>query len=438
MLLSHPHALRVFQAAQHELEQLEQSLFSPEEIEAVKLAKLERLWERAITTPYYKHLACSTPEQLYSLPVTPKSIVKKQPELFFAQKNKYLKYYESSGTSGIPTATPRLAEDIIWNTVSVVSCWKRILQQDDKVATLLPSDISPVGDLVSNVCEYLGICLVRCYPFALGISDWNRVEQLFLRYQPTCLFAAPGVLVQLMRVLKQRGCFATAKNSISKIMLLGEVSTFGLRQMLAENWEAKVYDVSYGSTETGTIAAACKDQQLHILNHSFVLEVYDNEQIVPLKPGLQGELVVTTLNNYARPLLRYATGDLVEVSSGSLQTQGLHLPVLKVLGRKDERICIKGVALDIETLERQIYKVPGITGYMIEMNKSGEQAKLLLEKDIDFPSGQEQQTTDALEKAFGEQGLGWDATLLLNQLPTITKSGGGQKNWKKTNVRVAL
>ncbi len=435
MLLSHPQALQALKASQHELEQLEQSHFALEKIESKKSEKLSRLWERAITAPYYEHLASIEPEQFSELPVTPKSIVKKQPELFLA-KGQQFKYYESSGTSGIPTATPRLAEDIVWNTLSVVSCWKRILQQDDQVATLVPSDISPVGDLVSNVCEYLGICMVRCYPFALGISDWNRVEQLFRRYKPTCLFVAPGVLLQFMRILKQRKSFTAIKESISKIMLLGEVSTSGLKQMLAKNWDATVYDVSYGSTETGTIAASCEDQQLHVLDHSFILEIDDGFQILPLKPGLKGELVVTTLNNYARPLLRYATGDLVEITSGSLQTQGLHLPVLKVLGRKDERIRIKDVALDIEILESQIYRVPGITGYMIEMDKSGQHAKLLLEKDIDFPSEREQQTTEILTKAFSEQGLYWDATHLLNQLPTITKSGGGQKNWKKTNLKI--
>ena len=435
MLLSHPQALQALKASQHELEQLEQSHFALEKIESKKSEKLSRLWERAITAPYYEHLASIEPEQFSELPVTPKSIVKKQPELFLA-KGQQFKYYESSGTSGIPTATPRLAEDIVWNTLSVVSCWKRILQQDDQVATLVPSDISPVGDLVSNVCEYLGICMVRCYPFALGISDWNRVEQLFRRYKPTCLFVAPGVLLQFMRILKQRKSFTAIKESISKIMLLGEVSTSGLKQMLAKNWDATVYDVSYGSTETGTIAASCEDQQLHVLDHSFILEIDDGFQILPLKPGLKGELVVTTLNNYARPLLRYATGDLVEITSGSLQTQGLHLPVLKVLGRKDERIRIKDVALDIEILESQIYRVPGITGYMIEMDKSGQHAKLLLEKDIDFPSEREQQTTEILTKAFSEQGVYWDATQLLNQLPTITKSGGGQKNWKKTNLKI--
>jgi phenylacetate-coenzyme A ligase PaaK-like adenylate-forming protein len=102
MLLSHPHALQAFEAAQHELEQLEQSYFAQKEVESVKAEKLERLWERAITAPYYKHLVDLNPGHLSSLPVTPKSIVKKQPELFFAQKGKHIKYYESSGTSNKP------------------------------------------------------------------------------------------------------------------------------------------------------------------------------------------------------------------------------------------------------------------------------------------------------------------------------------------------
>jgi phenylacetate-CoA ligase len=436
MLLCHSYVQQVLQAAQQEQQELEQICFAPDRIAAIQAKKLEQLWKRAITTPYYQHLKCTTPDKLNSLPVTPKSAVKQQSELFLAQGGRYAKYYESSGTSGIPTPTPRLPEDIVWNTVSISTCWKHILSQEDRVATLLPSDISPVGDLISNLCEYLGICFVRCYPFALGMCDWNRLEQMFLRYQPTSLFVAPGVLVQFMRVLKQRGSFESIKGSIQKIMLLGEVSTVGLRQMLSANWKAKVYDASYGSTETGTIAAACEDGLLHTLVHSFILELDNGEKIVPLQPGVQGELIVTTLNNYARPLLRYAMGDLVEVVDNISSSEALQLPTLKVLGRKEEQINVHGVALDVETLESLIYNIPGITGYIIEMNRSGSIAKLLLEKDIDFPSEAEVRVLESLKQTFETKNLKWDSLVLVNQLPSITKSGAGQKNWKKTNLRM--
>lgn len=436
MLLSDPQAFRAFQAAEHELESLERCSFAPENVAMIQASKLARVWELALATRYYAPLLGSKVPRLEGLPLTPKSAVKETPELFYVLGGRpSLKYYETSGTTGTPTPTPRLAEDIVWNTLSVASAWRRVVQTHDRVVSLLPSDVVPIGDLISYVCEYLGCCLVRCYPFAVGVCDWERLQQMFLRYQPTCLFAAPGVLVQCMRLLKARGTFMTLKQSVSKIMLLGEVSTAGLRRMLAQNWEAEVYDASYGSTETGTSAATCEAKRLHALGHSFLLEIHAGDRVHPLQPGARGELVVTTLNNHARPLLRYATGDLVAVESGATCMCGLQLPTLTILGRKEERLCVNGVDLGVHAIEDAVYGIPGITGYMIEVHGDGSQARLLLEKDIDFPGDGEQRIA-GLKRAFAAHGVVWDAVTLLHQLPSITKSGAGQKNWKKTNIRL--
>lgn len=397
MLLSDPQAFRAFQAAEHELESLERCSFAPENVAMIQASKLARVWELALATRYYAPLLGSKVPRLEGLPLTPKSAVKETPELFYVLGGRpSLKYYETSGTTGTPTPTPRLAEDIVWNTLSVASAWRRVVQTHDRVVSLLPSDVVPIGDLISYVCEYLGCC---------------------------------------MRLLKARGTFMTLKQSVSKIMLLGEVSTAGLRRMLAQNWEAEVYDASYGSTETGTSAATCEAKRLHALGHSFLLEIHAGDRVHPLQPGARGELVVTTLNNHARPLLRYATGDLVAVESGATCMCGLQLPTLTILGRKEERLCVNGVDLGVHAIEDAVYGIPGITGYMIEVHGDGSQARLLLEKDIDFPGDGEQRIA-GLKRAFAAHGVVWDAVTLLHQLPSITKSGAGQKNWKKTNIRL--
>ncbi len=437
MLLSRPDAMAAFTSAQQELAFLESQRFSPDAVAGVQEAKLKALWARAVRTPYYESLAGTSPEQFHLLPITPKAVVKSRPELFRVEDGEEpLKYYETSGTTGAPTSTPRVAADIVWNTISVASGWKRVLRPEDRVIMLLPSDLAPIGDLVSNVCEYLGVCLVRCYPFAMGICDWDRIQQVFERYQPTCLFASPGVIIQFMRTLKQRGKFESARQSVTKLMLMGEVLTPSLRQMLAQTWEAQAYDASYGSTETGTIATTCEHGHLHIITHSYVLEIEASDGLVPLAPDQKGDLVVTPLNNYARPMLRYGMGDVVQVYSPDLCACGSAQPVLRVMGRKAETVEIQGVPLDVGTVERVIYAAPGITGYLIEVTTSGNRARLLLEKDIDFPEDDGAIRTAWLHQEFSAIGINWDEVLLLSQLPAITKSSAGQKNWKKTNIRV--
>jgi hypothetical protein len=94
---------------------------------------------------------------------------------------------------------------------------------------------------------------------------------------------------------------------------------------------------------------------------------------------------------------------------------------------------VKGVPLNVEAVESIVYGGSGITGYMIEVDGAGESARLLLEKDVDLADGQGK--IGELQGAFLERGIVWDGMALLNELPSITKSGAGQKNWKKTNVR---
>jgi len=436
LLLASPHIREIVQEAQNDLDYLEQYRFAPEQVRSIQQRKFLLLWKRAITAPYYTAFSEETVEKFEKVPVTPRATVKQQAELFTPLHAKPpLKYYETSGTLGLPTPTPRLAEDIVWNTISVASLWKRVIQQQDRVASLLPSDVAPIGDLIANVCEYLEIGMVRCYPYAMGICDWDRLEHIFATYQPTCIFAAPGVLIQWMRLLKQRRKFEAVRESVSKIMLLGEVCTPGLQRMLARNWQAQVFNASYGSTETGTIGATCEYQSLHALLYSHLLELQVSGELYPPSGEIQGELIATPLNNFARPLLRYATGDVVTISSLASCQCELELPVLRIQGRKEDQLQFNGVSLDLEAIEHLVYESPGITGYLIEVSASSGNARLLIEKDIDFDDSQHN-SVQALQEGFAARGMAWADIVALNQLPSITKSGAGQKNWKKTNVRM--
>src|SRR5579884_1316182 len=115
MLLTSSHNIEVIQEAQNDLDCLEQCQFAPEQISKIQQRKLSLLWKRAITTSYYAAFAKERVGKLERVPVTPKSVVKQQAELFVPLHAKQpLKYYETSGSTGLPTPTPRLVEDIIW------------------------------------------------------------------------------------------------------------------------------------------------------------------------------------------------------------------------------------------------------------------------------------------------------------------------------------
>jgi phenylacetate-CoA ligase len=439
MWLGDTEAVKAFDEANRERAELTAAGFAADQVTACQTEKLDRLWDRLAEVPFYRDRPELAGRHLSHAPITPKATLKSDPWAFVRSGvGPYHRYYETSGTTGAPTPTPRLVVDMVWNAVSVAALWGRMLRPGSRVASLLPSDVVPVGDLIGAVTEYLGGTALRCYPFSQGICDWDRLDGLFSRYRPQHVFAAPGVLLQWTRLLKQRGRLSEVSAGVESLMLLGEVSTPALRYRLAQQWRARAQDGSYGSTETGTIAATCELDRLHLLLHSFIAEVVTQEapEPVPVAPGRSGELVVTTLNSYARPLLRYATGDLVSVGAGADCACGLALPVLTVHGRSSDQVVVDGVTLAAEPLEQVVYTTPGVTGYMLQLKHADPTAiRIVLERDVDF-TGDDRAVCDSVRERVGEQlGVRLTQVVMVGQLTQASKAGGSQKYWKRTNVQ---
>ncbi|GLF97025.1 phenylacetate--CoA ligase family protein [Streptomyces yaizuensis] len=401
-------------------------------------SKTEAVWNRARRGTAYADIGPWSPTAFRELPVTPRAALKQDPLRYATVRpGGAAKYYETTGTTGTPTPTPRLAEDMIWNTVSVAEAWRPLLTGDDseRVAVLLPSDIVPVADLVCGVCEYLDLSHIRAYPFASGISDWERLEAMWRVFRPTSVFLAPGVALQFTRLLAQRGRLAELSASVRRLMLLGEVNTAPFRDRLGHWWGAVAYDASYGSTETGTLAATCDRGSQHLLPAATRFELCAGDTVVPLDTAGGGRLVVTPLNAHARPLLRLDTGD--EVSLHADCPCGRGTPVVTVHGRASDGLSVRGVPLQVRSVEEVVYGVTDATGYLMEVDEAGDYARLVLERGVGWDRAAEPEVRQRVQRTSGERlGLEWDKVLFVNSLPATTKSGASQKSWKRSNVRV--
>jgi phenylacetate-CoA ligase len=399
--------------------------------------KLRAAWERARASAAYRNIGSFDERAFFELPVTGRQALKEHPLDFVAAPvQRVFKYYETTGTTGRATPTPRLREDVVWNTVSVAEAWRAIIEHGDRVLILLPSDIVPVADLVVGVCEYLDVAHAKAYPFTTGISDWDRIDALSENFDPTVLFIAPGVAQLLTRVLKQRGTFERFSRNVRALMLLGEVNTAAFRARLADWWGAAAFDASYGSTETGTLAASCSHDHQHLLTSASYFELAVEGGLVPLpsEGEAHGRLVVTPLNLHARPLLRLDTGDLVTVSVGC--SCGALAPRVMVHGRASDAIQIHGRQVTPRALEEVVYAVTDATGYLLEVSEDGARARLILERGADWDRGTEHAATTALQRlSKAALELEWDAVVYVNALPMNTKSGASQKSWKRSNVR---
>jgi len=125
----------------------------------------------------------------------------------------------------------------------------------------------------------------------------------------------------------------------------------------------------YGSTEAGgpILGVSCAHShaadEMHLINDDSVLtEILDPSTMRPVSPGEVGEIVITTLDKQASPVVRWRTRDLVRLSSSPYSCacgrQGFPL-IGRIIGRSDDMLKVRGVMVYPSQIEDVIASVPG-------------------------------------------------------------------------------
>lgn len=166
---------------------------------------------------------------------------------------------------------------------------------------------------------------------SVGLNIFTPVQQQIewlLKENPDYLLTYPSNLRALIASLQDN---QLSIPGMQQIQTISETVDDDLRILTRESLGAKLVDL-YSAQEVGAIALQCPQfDHYHIQSESLYVEVI-NEHHKPCKPGETGRVVITTLNNFATPLIRYEIGDYAEM--GDICPCGRGLPVLKrIMGR---------------------------------------------------------------------------------------------------------
>ena len=185
---------------------------------------------------------------------------------------------------------------------------------------------------------------VGCLTLPMSSGNTDRQIQFMTDLDATILCCTPSYAAYIGESLKERGI--KPEDLKLKAGIFGaEPWTEEMRKGIEEALGIKAYDI-YGLTETSGpgVAFECSAQSgMHINEDHFLAEIIDPDTGEVLPEGSKGELVFTSLDKEAFPLLRYRTRDICILSRKPCSCGRTHIKMTKPMGRSDDMLIIRGV-----------------------------------------------------------------------------------------------
>jgi phenylacetate-CoA ligase len=359
-----------------------------EPLEALQLAKLRRVLKRVYkAVPFYREKIegagihpddFRSLEQLPQLPFTCKSdLWANYPfGLLAVPREAAVRVHGSSGTKGRLT--------LVAYTQSDIDHWAELMARGFVAAGAKP------GTLVLNAYGYglftggLGFHYgaERLPATVIPSSGGNTVRQLQLLedLQPEVLCCTPSFA---LTIADQRERSYAKKPLNLKIGIFGaEPWTEAMRAQIEQRLGLLALD-AYGLCEAGGpgVAQECAQARhgLHIWEDFFLPEVVDPQTGEVLPPGQEGELVITTLDREAMPLIRYRTGDITALETGTCACGRTHVRMHRVRGRRDDMLIIRGVNFYPSEVENVLLKFGEVLPfYQIEVDRPATLDRLIV------------------------------------------------------------
>lgn len=370
----------------------EMELLSRSEIEALQLERLQLTLKRCMNSPFYKkrfeesHLKPSdinSLSDLQKIPFTTKQDLRDNYPFGLAAvpMDEVVRLHSSSGTTGTPTVILHTQKDLDEWANAVARCLYMVgLRRGDVFQNSSGYGMFTGGLGFQYGAERLGMLTV---PAAAG--NTKRQIKFITDFGTTALHAIPSYASRLYEVMQEMGIDPQRDTKLRTLVIGAEPHSEEQRRKIERMLGAKAYN-SFGMSEMcgPGVAFECPEQNgMHIWEDYYIVEIVDPVTLEPVPEGEVGELVLTTINREAMPLLRYRTRDLTRILPGECPCGRYHKRLDRMKGRSDDMMILKGVnifPIQIETVLMQFEELG--TEYLITL--TNEEANDLMTVEVEL------------------------------------------------------
>jgi phenylacetate-CoA ligase len=273
----------------------------------------------------------------------------------------------SSGSTGVPTASPFTAQDFDeWIDYEARQFWSSGMRPNDRYCHSLNLSLFIGGPCVLGAQKLGALCIHA------GTVPSERLLQIIRQFQASIIWTTPSYAWYLGETAIKEGLDLRKDLAVRRIFVAGEPggSIPETRNRIEELWGASVYDY-YGLSDIfGSCAGMCEEKDgLHWAEDHILVEVLHPDTQEPIREGERGEMVLTTLKKSARPMIRFRTGDIVSFTSEPCKCGRTSIRMEGVHGRLDDMLIIKGVNIfpsDVEAVARKDRDLSGEYKLIVE------------------------------------------------------------------------
>ena len=282
--------------------------------------------------------------QLAELPFTRKSDLREHYPfgLFAVPTPELARLHASSGTKGKPTVVGYTASDLdVWREVMARVMVAAGARAGHMLHVAYGYGLFTGGLGFHDGAERIGMTVVP-------VSSGNTARQhlLLQDLRPAGLCGTPSFVLHIAESLTERG--GDPRTLGVRYGLLGaEPWTDALRAAIERAFGCRASDV-YGLSEIigPGVAGECEARAgLHVCDDHFLPEIVDPATGTARPPGVEGELVLTTLTKRAVPMIRYRTGDITTLTTEPCACGRTSARIARIKGRADDMLIVKGVNL---------------------------------------------------------------------------------------------
>ena len=291
-----------------------------------------------------------------------------------------VRYHVSSGTTGKPT--------VVGYTQGDVDMWTDSLARALTSIGLGRGDVIQVGYgyglFTGGLGLHYGAEKIGATVLPIGAGNTERQIELMQDLGSTAIACTPSYFLYITEVAQNMGISIRDDTKLKVGVFGAEPWSDETRKRIEEATGIKAYDI-YGTSEmSGPLFTECHLQNgIHIWADLFLIEAVDPDTGEQVADGERGELVVTSLDKWAFPLVRFRLGDLTIIDNEPCECGRSHPRIMRILGRTDDMIVVRGINVFPSQVESVLMRIPEVGDhYQIIVDRKGPLDVMTVEVEV--------------------------------------------------------